>query len=104
MRVVDDSCRLPGADAVWLLPEFIDADEEASLLSCIHAGTARWTQLTGRRLQTFGAPPPQHPLPLPSATRLYRVSIAASARRTANAAPPLPPPHRRRTEASQAAR
>lgn len=40
--------------SVWLLPDFVTAEEEAGLLSSVHSPAARWTTLHGRRVQALG--------------------------------------------------
>jgi hypothetical protein len=40
---------------VWLVRDYIDAEEETSLLTAATSPAARWTRVSGRRLQALGA-------------------------------------------------
>lgn len=49
----DEHCVGPLA-RVWLVPDFVDEEQEASLLAAATGPAARWTQVSGRRLQALG--------------------------------------------------
>ena len=40
---------------VWLVRDFVDAAQEEALLSACTGPAARWTRVSGRRLQAHGA-------------------------------------------------
>ena len=49
-----DALRVSQLPRVWLVPDFVDAEEEAALLAAATGPAARWTQVSGRRLQALG--------------------------------------------------
>ena len=52
--VLGDEQRVSQLPRVWVLPEYVDADEEAALTAACTGPAARWTQVSGRRLQALG--------------------------------------------------
>jgi hypothetical protein len=53
--LVSDAHRVSHLRRVWLLREYVDAAEEAALLAAATGAAARWTHVSGRRLQAHGA-------------------------------------------------
>ncbi len=49
-----DAHRVSSLHSVWVVPDFVSVDEEASLLAAATAPAARWTRVSGRAVQTLG--------------------------------------------------
>ena len=47
--------RIGSLRSIYYVPDFVSEQAEASLLASVNTSTARWTQLSGRRLQMYGA-------------------------------------------------
>ena len=54
MALALDQHRVSPLPRIWLVPDYLDAEEEASLLAAATGPAARWTQVSGRRLQALG--------------------------------------------------
>ena len=54
MALALDLHRVSPLPRVWLVPDYVDAEEEASLHAAATGPAARWTQVSGRRLQALG--------------------------------------------------
>jgi alkylated DNA repair protein alkB family protein 6 len=52
--VLSDEHRVSQLQRVWVLTEYVSTDEEAALLAACTGPAARWTQVSGRRLQALG--------------------------------------------------
>ena len=66
--VLGDEHRVSQLPRVWVLQEYVSADKEAELLAACTGPAARWTQVSGRRLQALGGtvhPAGLLPAPLP---------------------------------------
>jgi alkylated DNA repair protein alkB family protein 6 len=54
MALARDEHRVSPLSRVWLVPDYVDAEEEAALIAAASGPAARWTQVSGRRLQALG--------------------------------------------------
>ena len=54
MALACDEHRVSQLSRVWLVPEFVDEEEESRLYAAATGPAARWTHVSGRRLQALG--------------------------------------------------
>jgi alkylated DNA repair protein alkB family protein 6 len=53
--VCSDAHRVSRLRSVWVVPAYVDDETEAALLAAATGPAARWTHVSGRRLQALGA-------------------------------------------------
>ena len=83
MALPRDEHRVSQLSRVWLMPDYVDAEEEAALLAAATGPAARWTQVSGRRLQALGGTVHEAagllPAPLPKWVRPLLARLQAHA-------------------------
>ena len=83
MALPRDEHRVSQLRRVWLVPDYVDAEEEAALLAAATGPAARWTQVSGRRLQALGGTVHEAagllPAPLPKWVRPLLARLQAQA-------------------------
>ena len=55
MLATSDAHRVSRLRRVWLVRDYVDAATEEALLGATTGAAARWTHVSGRRLQALGA-------------------------------------------------
>ena len=83
MALPRDEHRVSQLSRVWLMPDYVDAEEEAALLAAATGPAARWTQVSGRRVQALGGTVHEAagllPAPLPKWVRPLLARLQAQA-------------------------